>query len=84
MARPRVAFTRHARGRMRLYGITTEQVESALYEPNKGPEQKGTRFVVLKLFPGAFKGMPLKVVYVVEGSKTAVLSAYPLKRSYRG
>lgn len=83
MARPQVVYTRHARGRMRLYGITTNQVELVLSEPDYAPEREGDRFVVLKLIPAAFKGMPLKVTYVIESGRTIVLSAYPLKRSYR-
>ena len=83
MGAPRVVFTRHARGRMRLYGIEARHVTLALTEPDSGPEQEGSRYAVLKQVPGAFKGLPLKVVYVREEGRLVVLSAYPLKRSYR-
>jgi len=68
---------------MRLYGITAQQVESALFDPDGAPRLESDRLVVLKLTPEAFGGMPLKVIYIMEMDRIIVLSAYPLKRAYR-
>ncbi|MDO8136538.1 MAG: DUF4258 domain-containing protein [Candidatus Brocadiales bacterium] len=74
-------FTRHARRRMNLYGITKEEVEETISEPDKIDVESG-RKVVYKTFELRFKGMPIKVVYVQEEGDIVVLSAYPLKKSY--
>ena len=69
---------------MRLYGITAKHVETIIQEPDSTPELVGRRYHITKAFEGEFKGMPIKVIYVLERDYTVVvLSAYPLKRSYR-
>lgn len=79
----KLRFTRHARNRMRLYGIATEDVEEVFRDPLSGPATEGTRTVLLGK-PGAkFAHRPLKVVYVEEKGSYVVLSVYPLKRAYR-
>ncbi|GEM_PF-662629 len=77
-------FTRHARRRMRLYGIGREHVEATLAAPQSTTTNEANgRLEATRRFPGAFKDMPLKVVYVIEERQIVVLSAYPLKRTYR-
>ena len=78
-----VIFSRHARQRMRLYGVTVDQVGAALAKPDEGPALEGSRQVVLKVFAGSFDGLPLKVVYVMEDARALIISAYPLKRRYK-
>lgn len=68
---------------MRLYGISQEDVQQVMENPDRGPDSEGDRFAVSKLLGMRFSGMPLKVIYVLEGDRIVVLSAYPLKRSYR-
>lgn len=68
---------------MRLYGITTEDVEEVFRDPLSGPEKEGSRTVLLGK-PGAkFVDRPLKVAYVGEKGSYVVLSVYPLKRAHR-
>lgn len=76
-------FTRHARNRMRLYGIASEDVEDVLNEPSFGPEIEGTRLVLRGKPAAKFAQKSLKVMYIEEKGGYVVLSVYPLKRSYR-
>jgi hypothetical protein len=79
----KLRFTRHARNRMRLYGITTKDVEDVFKEPSFGPAIEGTRMVLLGRPAAKFAQKPRKVVSIEEKGGYVVLSAYPLKRSYR-
>lgn len=83
MAKQKITYSRHARRRMRLYNITEEDIEKAIAKPDKEPVSEADRYVVFRTQREKFKGMPLKVIYVLEGSKIVVVSAYPLKKSYR-
>ena len=83
MADNKVTYSRHARGRMKLYDISEEDVEEVLAKPDIGPETEEDRFIAVRKLKGKFKEMPLKVVYVIEESKIVVISAYPLKKSYK-
>jgi hypothetical protein len=74
-------FTRHARRRMDLYGISQKEVEDAVSNPDK-VDIESDRKVAYKIFELRFKGMPLKVIYVEEMGDIVILSAYPLKKSY--
>ena len=67
---------------MRLYQITSQDIETVLAHPDCVPEAKGGRYTVSRVLPGKFKGMPLKVIYALEGGSIVVLSAYPLKKRY--
>jgi len=75
-------FIRHARNRMRLYKITTEDVEEVFRAPLLGPEQEGARSVLLGKPMRKFADRSLKVVYVKEKDSYTVLSVYPLKKAY--
>ncbi len=79
----KLRFTRHARNRMRLYGIASEDVEDVFNEPSFGPAIEGTRMVLLGKPAAKFAQKPLKVVYIEEKGGYVVWSVYPLKRSYR-
>lgn len=66
---------------MNLYGISPEEIEETVSNPDK-IDIESDRRVVYKTFAQRFKGMPLKVVYIEEGEDIVILSAYPLKKSY--
>ena len=66
---------------MGLYGISQEEIEEAVSNPDK-IDIESDRQVVYKTFAMRFKGMPIKVVCVEEMGDIVVLSAYPLKKSY--
>jgi hypothetical protein len=76
-------FIPHARNRMRLYGIASEDVEDVLNEPAYGPASEGTRMVLRGKPAAKIAQKPLKVVYIEEKDGYVVLSVYRLKRSYR-
>lgn len=79
----RIVYTRHARRRMKLYEIAIEEVEEVIKSPNSEPKIERNRDVVYRVLGPKFKAMPLKVVYVIENDDLVILSAYPLKKSYR-
>jgi hypothetical protein len=66
---------------MRLYGIAQEDVEQTVANPDVGPMVVGDRYVVHRNLP-KFGALPLKVIYVFEGERMVILSAYPLKKAY--
>jgi hypothetical protein len=78
----KIAYSRHAKRRMRLYGIAEEDIEQVVAKPDKEPELEGNRYVVCRS-SAKFRGLPLKVIYVFEGECMVILSAYPLKKAYR-
>ena len=82
MNKIKITYSRHARRRMKLYGIFQEDVEQAIANPDRHAEMEGSRYVVHKT-SSKFKGLPLKVIYVLEGECMVILSAYPLKKAYR-
>ena len=83
LASVNLRFTRHARNRMRLYGIAAEDVEEVFRDPSSAPETEGNRIVLLGKPTAKFTHRPLKVVYVEEQGDHIVLSVYPLKRAHR-
>jgi hypothetical protein len=82
MDNPRIAYSRHAKRRMRLYGIAREDIEQTIAHPDKEPQMEGSTYVVYRTLP-KFGAFPLKVIYVFEGDCMVILSAYPLKKAYR-
>lgn len=75
-------LSRHAKNSMRLYDISRADVEETIASPGQA-EQEGERILAYRSFGERFSGQPLKVVYVVENDETVIITAYPLKRSYR-
>ncbi len=66
---------------MRLYGITTTDVELTIATPDER-DQEGDYLIAYRQFFRRFGNLPLKVVYVVE-QEPVIVSVYPLKKSYR-
>jgi len=77
----KITYSRHARRRMRLYGIAQEDVEQTIAKPDRGPKVESNRYVVYRTLP-KFGCLPLKVIYVLEGEHMVILSASPLKKAY--
>jgi hypothetical protein len=67
---------------MRLYRITTGDVEEVFRAPLFGPEREGARSVLIGKPMRKFADRPLKVVYVEERNSCTVLPVYPLKKIY--
>jgi hypothetical protein len=60
---------------MRLYGITSEDVEEVSRDPLAGPETEGTRTVLLGKPQARFADRSLKAIYIEEQGDYVVLSA---------
>jgi hypothetical protein len=69
-----IKFTRHARRRAKLYGISTATILDIL-----GPMKlHNGRHEILKKVSSL--NFPLKIVLTVEGTVLTVITAYPLKK----
>ncbi|MFZ6017358.1 MAG: DUF4258 domain-containing protein [Nitrospirota bacterium] len=73
--------SRHARNNMRLYDISEKEIIDAIRSPDY-IEKIGIKVTVHKIFPNRFSGFPLKVVYE-EKDEIFIITAYPLKKTYR-
>ena len=78
----KLRFTRHARNRMRLYGIAIEDVEEVYRDPLTGPETEGTRAILLEKPQPSFADRPLNVVYIEEKGSYLTVAVDPLKRIF--
>jgi hypothetical protein len=77
-----VKVSRHARNNMKLYEIAMSELLGTINSPDI-IEPEGDRIVVCKRFNDRFSGYPLKVVYKKKKEDVFVITAYPLKRTYR-
>jgi len=75
-----VEFSRHARRRMKLYGISAEDVRLTLEQADSVEHQEDGLFAATKAFGTTHGDYPLKVVYIEENNRLVVVTAYPLKR----
>jgi len=75
-------FSRHAKNNMRLYGITDDEVELTISAPEQR-EAEGDYVVAYRHFLRRFGGFPLKVVYVMEDDEPLIVTAYPLRKTFR-
>lgn len=74
-------FSRHSKNNMRLYGISSLDVEATVEHPDRR-DQEGEYQIAYRQFFRKYGNLPLKVVYVVEAD-IVIVTAYPLQRSYR-
>ena len=74
-------YSRHAKNNLRLYGITPADVEVTVTAPDRRDEEGGY-LIAYRRFFRRYDDLPLKVVYVIEDD-VVIISAYPLKKSYR-
>ena len=75
-----VTVSRHARRRLKLYGIAIDDVRATIGSPDAVEVQDEGSLAATKAFPGRYGGYPLKVVYVEGGAGIVVVTAYPLKK----
>ena len=78
-----IKYTRHAKRRMKLYNISIMDVENALNNFDEAFTTQDDTHIILKRFGERFKGMIIKIIYLIENNKKIILSAYPLKKSYK-
>jgi len=74
-----IKYTRHARNRMRLHGITEDEVESAIEKPAYLGPSIGGRLNAWVGMAGKF----LRVTYKEEGNRFLVISAVKKKKGWR-
>ncbi|MBU4013992.1 MAG: DUF4258 domain-containing protein [Proteobacteria bacterium] len=73
-----IKFSRHAKRRMKLYGLSEEDVLNVLKNGSKEMAKDGKLFFLHDI-KGKFK-FPVKVI-TAQGDKTLIIvSAYPLKK----
>jgi hypothetical protein len=77
-----VKISRHARNNMKLYEVAMSELSGTINFPDI-IEPEGDRVIVCKYFNDRFSGYPLKVVYEKKEEDFFVITAYPLKRTYR-
>ncbi len=73
-----IRFSRHAKRRMRLYGIGKEAVKEVINSPD-GSWQEEDYFIAHKVFGKRFLGLPLKVVYTKQRNTITVVTVYPVE-----
>ena len=71
-----IKYSRHAKRRMKLYGISENIVESILEKENT--EKKNT---IVKEIQGF--AYPVKVVFERKMNHILIITVYPLKRGYK-
>ena len=69
-------FTRHARNRMRQYGITRDEVESVLESPDLTETDEGTRINSSKALPDRI----VRVTHVEETNRFVIITVTPRRR----
>jgi hypothetical protein len=78
-----IKYSRHARRRMNLYGLTQEDVSSVLEYQNPDfvfPQGKNEIISETKLSKHGYR---IKIVFSCEGGEIVVITAYPLKKGLR-
>jgi len=68
-------FTRHAKNRMRLYGITKDEVKHIILAPEFTTPSIEGRANAVK----ALRGMSVLVTYIVEAGTTVVITVIELR-----
>ena len=71
-----VKFSRHAKRRMKLYGISEDIVKNLLEK-----EDEENRHIIIKDVPEFI--YPIKIVFENKMNHILVITVYPLKRGYR-
>jgi len=78
----KIKYTRHARGRMRLYKINHEDIKKVIENPDITYQENVYTISICKLSDN-FKGFPLKVIYTIENEYIIIISTYQLKKFHR-
>ena len=67
---------------MKLYGITKTDIEDVIKTAEIRMIERN-RHIAIRKIKDKFENMPLKVVYTMEDEDNIVITAYPLKKSYK-
>jgi hypothetical protein len=62
---------------MRLYQVSREEIEECIETPDQR-DKEGRYYVAYKIFPGRFRSLPLKVVYIMD-NEPVVVTVYPVR-----
>jgi hypothetical protein len=74
-----IRFSRHARSRMKLYGIEQTDVELTISHPQQQLPD-GDNIIATRGFENKYSGYPLKAVYCRTDNDILVVTVYPLKK----
>ena len=74
-----IKYTRHARNRMRLHGITEDDVESAIEKPAYLEPSIAGRLNAWLEMAGKF----LRITYREEGNRFSIISAVKKRKGWR-
>lgn len=77
-----IKLTRHAKNNVKLYKIRLEDIEEVLEEAEiKDTEED--RYIAIKRIKRKFGNLPLKVVYMIENDDKIIITAYPLRKTFK-
>lgn len=76
----RIKFSRHAKRRMALYGISESTIEAIIGHREKIGGVSEGKSEVIDYETLSKHGYPIKVVFSCEEHRVTVITAYPLKR----
>ncbi|MGB2803429.1 MAG: DUF4258 domain-containing protein [Candidatus Zixiibacteriota bacterium] len=77
-----IKLTRHAKNNVKLYEIGLEDIEEVL-EKAKIRDTEEDRHIAIKRIKRKFGNLPLKVVYMIENDDKIIITAYPLKKTFK-
>jgi hypothetical protein len=76
----RIKFSRHAKRRMILYGISESTIQAIIERQIKIGWGSEGKVEVVDYEVISWHGYPIKVVFSCEGNNITIVTAYPLKR----
>ena len=78
-----IVFSRHAAGRMRLYGIEEADVVATIRAGSVVPDFASGKAALVNEDLSEKYGYPLKVVFSRDSDRIVVITTYPMKRARR-
>jgi len=78
-----ILFSRHAKRRMKLYGIAEETILDIIEDRDREECSADGTYNVIGKDSFTKYGYPIKVIFSQEKSKITVITAYPLKRGLK-
>ena len=76
----RIDFSRHAKRRMQLYKIDEDDVKSTIETALSNRGETSGKYEEVNNELSEKYGYPLKIVFLIEGGRIIVLTAYPLRK----
>lgn len=83
MAHENIQYSRHARRRMKLYGLSEDDVFSVIRHVSADLAFAEGKHEIIGENVFSQSGYPIKVVFLCQGDQLIVITAYPLKKGLR-